>query len=31
MNVVYYERGLLRTWSVVNVLCKELACYERGL
>jgi len=26
MNVVYYERGLLWTWSVMNVVC-----YERGL
>jgi len=32
MNMVCYERGLLRTWwSVVNVVCYdfyELVCYE---
>ena len=31
MNVVCYERGLLWTWSVMNVVCYEWVCYERGL
>jgi len=41
MNVVFYERGLLLTWSVMNGLCNEgiynewpvmnVVCYERGL
>jgi len=31
MKMVYYERGLLWTWSVINVVCNELVCYEHGL
>ena len=30
-NVVRYERDLLWTWSVMNVVCYEQVCYERGL
>ena len=29
MNVVCYERGLLWTWSVMNVVCYERVCYEQ--
>ena len=28
-NVVRYERGLLWTWSVMNVVCYERVCYEQ--
>jgi len=31
MNVVCYERGLLWTWSVMNLVCYELVCNKRGL
>jgi len=31
MNVVYYECGLLWTWSGMNVFCCEQVCNERGL
>jgi len=31
MNAVFYERGLLWTWSVMNMVCYERVCYERGL
>jgi len=31
MNALFNERGLLRTWSVVNVVSNEQVCNERGL
>jgi len=29
MNMVCYERGLLRTWSVMNWSAMNVVCYER--